>query len=160
MAPNRRSGPNNENPDIAAIIAQQLQAILPQIVTQVTNNARSRRLTFVRKNDSEMYSLFESCEGVMWYGSGSMSELQRVNSRGFKNLFKRKGRFVRQPHDEKKSFQKKDDKKGNNDRKCFRCGDPNHLIGDCPKPPRNKNQKAFFKGSWCDSEEEDKQIND
>ncbi|GJT94479.1 hypothetical protein Tco_1089997 [Tanacetum coccineum] len=43
MAPNRRSGPrssnDNENPDIAAIIAQQLQTILPEIVTQVTNNA-------------------------------------------------------------------------------------------------------------------------
>ncbi|GJU80833.1 hypothetical protein Tco_1283198 [Tanacetum coccineum] len=39
MAPTRRSGPNNnENPDIAAIIAQQLQTILPQIVTQITNN--------------------------------------------------------------------------------------------------------------------------
>ncbi|GKA29837.1 reverse transcriptase domain-containing protein [Tanacetum coccineum] len=39
MAPTRRSGPNNnENPDIAAIIAQQLQTILPQIVTQVINN--------------------------------------------------------------------------------------------------------------------------
>ncbi|GJW12322.1 hypothetical protein Tco_1578149 [Tanacetum coccineum] len=39
MAPTRRSGPNNnENPDIAVIITQQLQTILPQIVTQVTNN--------------------------------------------------------------------------------------------------------------------------
>ncbi|GJU68999.1 hypothetical protein Tco_1255258 [Tanacetum coccineum] len=39
MAPNLRSGPsnnNNENPDIATIIAQQLQDIIPQIVTQVT----------------------------------------------------------------------------------------------------------------------------
>ncbi|GJR17521.1 putative reverse transcriptase domain-containing protein [Tanacetum coccineum] len=41
MAPNRRSGPNNENPDIAAIIVQQLQAILPHIVTQVTNNVNN-----------------------------------------------------------------------------------------------------------------------
>ncbi|GJV06724.1 putative nucleotidyltransferase, ribonuclease H [Tanacetum coccineum] len=31
----------NENPDIAAIIAQQLQTILPQIVTQVTNNVNN-----------------------------------------------------------------------------------------------------------------------
>ncbi|GJZ47831.1 putative reverse transcriptase domain-containing protein [Tanacetum coccineum] len=42
MASTRRSGNNdnnnNENPDIAAIIAHQLQTILPQIVTQVTNN--------------------------------------------------------------------------------------------------------------------------
>ncbi|GKE51007.1 hypothetical protein Tco_1486163 [Tanacetum coccineum] len=42
MAPSRRSGPSNdENPDIAAIIAQQLQNILPQIVTQVTNNVNN-----------------------------------------------------------------------------------------------------------------------
>ncbi|GJS29882.1 putative reverse transcriptase domain-containing protein [Tanacetum coccineum] len=39
MAPSRRSGPDNdnENPDIVAIIAQQLQTILPQIITQVAN---------------------------------------------------------------------------------------------------------------------------
>ncbi|GKF40482.1 hypothetical protein Tco_0120543 [Tanacetum coccineum] len=43
MAPSRRSGKNNneENPDIAAIIAQQLQTILPHIVTQVTNNVNN-----------------------------------------------------------------------------------------------------------------------
>ncbi|GJU12606.1 putative reverse transcriptase domain-containing protein [Tanacetum coccineum] len=42
MAPNRRSGPgNDENPDIAAIIMHQLQNILPQIVTQVTNNVNN-----------------------------------------------------------------------------------------------------------------------
>ncbi|GKA97478.1 hypothetical protein Tco_0825372 [Tanacetum coccineum] len=42
MAPSRRSDPsNNEIPDIAAIIAQQLQTILPQIVTQVTNNVNN-----------------------------------------------------------------------------------------------------------------------
>ncbi|GJS75505.1 hypothetical protein Tco_0725386 [Tanacetum coccineum] len=32
------------------------------------------------------------------------------------------------------------------------CGDPNHLIDDCPKPSRNKDQKAFIGGSWSDSE--------
>ncbi|GKE11969.1 putative reverse transcriptase domain-containing protein, partial [Tanacetum coccineum] len=45
MAPSRRSGNNdnnnNENPDIAAIIAHQLQTIMPQIVTQVTNNVNN-----------------------------------------------------------------------------------------------------------------------
>ncbi|GKC11493.1 hypothetical protein Tco_1008275 [Tanacetum coccineum] len=44
--------------------------------------------------------------------------------------------------------------KGKSDQKCFRCGDPNNLIGDCPKPPRNKDQKAFIRGSWSDSENE------
>ncbi|GKA31632.1 hypothetical protein Tco_0717937, partial [Tanacetum coccineum] len=32
------------------------------------------------------------------------------------------------------------------------CGDPSHLIGDCPKTSRNKDQKAFIGGSWSDSE--------
>nr|GEV31987.1 hypothetical protein [Tanacetum cinerariifolium] len=36
-----------------------------------------------------------------------------------------------QPCEEKKSFCQRDDKKGKSDRKCFRCGDPNHLIGEC-----------------------------
>ncbi|GJV52696.1 reverse transcriptase domain-containing protein [Tanacetum coccineum] len=56
------------------------------------------------------------------------------------------------PREEKKSFRQRDEKKGKSDRKCFRCGDPNHLIGDCPKPSRNKDQKAFIRGSWSDSE--------
>ncbi|GKC52927.1 hypothetical protein Tco_1075672, partial [Tanacetum coccineum] len=62
-----------------------------------------------------------------------------------------KGKFVRQPREEKKSFQQRDEKKGKSNRKCFRCGDPNHLIGDYTKPPRNKDQKAFIGGSWSDS---------
>ncbi|GJY66004.1 hypothetical protein Tco_0468242 [Tanacetum coccineum] len=35
------------------------------------------------------------------------------------------------------------------------CGDPNHLIGECPKPLKYKNQRAFIGGSWSDSNEED-----
>ncbi|GJT89966.1 zf-CCHC domain-containing protein [Tanacetum coccineum] len=49
----------------------------------------------------------------------------------------------------------------NYERKCFRCGDPNHLIGECPKPPIDKNQRAFAGGSWSDSgEEDDEKIQD
>nr|GEV55246.1 alpha/beta hydrolases superfamily protein [Tanacetum cinerariifolium] len=48
----------------------------------------------------------------------------------------------------------KDDKKGKSDTKCFRCGEPNHLIDECPKPPQNKDQKAFVGVSWSDSENE------
>ncbi|GJU58001.1 zf-CCHC domain-containing protein [Tanacetum coccineum] len=58
---------------------------------------------------------------------------------------------------ERKSLALKARKESNDeyDRKCFRCGDPNHLIGECPKPPKDKNQKAFFEGSSSDSGEED-----
>ncbi|GJT21566.1 zf-CCHC domain-containing protein [Tanacetum coccineum] len=33
-----------------------------------------------------------------------------------------------------------------------KCGDPIHLIGDCPKQSRNRDQKAFIGGSWSASE--------
>nr|GFA87454.1 hypothetical protein [Tanacetum cinerariifolium] len=53
------------------------------------------------------------------------------------------------------TFQRsRDDKNGKGDRKCFRCGDPNHLIRECPKPPKYKYQRAFVGGSWSDSAEE------
>ncbi|GJS65654.1 retrovirus-related pol polyprotein from transposon TNT 1-94 [Tanacetum coccineum] len=74
--------------------------------------------------------------------------------RNFKKFFRRNARFVRQPREEKKSFRQRDDKKGKSDRKCFRRDDPNHLIGECPKPLPNKDQKAFVGGSWSDSENE------
>ncbi|GJQ93936.1 retrovirus-related pol polyprotein from transposon TNT 1-94 [Tanacetum coccineum] len=82
--------------------------------------------------------------------------------RDFKKFFKRRGRFVRQPQNDKKAFQRsRDDKNGKGDRKCFRCGDPNHLIGECPKPPKDKNQRAFVGGSWSNSGEEyDEKIQD
>ncbi|GKG03892.1 zf-CCHC domain-containing protein, partial [Tanacetum coccineum] len=74
----------------------------------------------------------------------------------FKKFFKRRGRFVRQPQNDKKTFQRsRDDKNGKSDRKCFRCGDPNQLIRECPKLPKDKNQRAFVEDSWSDSGEED-----
>ncbi|GJS73934.1 retrovirus-related pol polyprotein from transposon TNT 1-94 [Tanacetum coccineum] len=76
--------------------------------------------------------------------------------RDFKKFFKRRGRFVRQPQNDKKTFQRsRDDKNGKGDRKCFRCGDLNYLIRECPKPPKDKNQRVFVGGSWSDSGEED-----
>ncbi|GJZ62636.1 retrovirus-related pol polyprotein from transposon TNT 1-94, partial [Tanacetum coccineum] len=76
--------------------------------------------------------------------------------RDFKNFFKRRERFVRQPQNNKKTFQRsRDDKNSKSDSKCFRCGNPNNLIRECPKPLTDKNQKAFVEGSWSDSDEED-----
>ncbi|GKD74825.1 retrovirus-related pol polyprotein from transposon TNT 1-94, partial [Tanacetum coccineum] len=76
--------------------------------------------------------------------------------RDFKRFFKRRGRFVRLPRNDKNTFQRsRDDKNDKNDRKCFRCGDLNHLIGECPEPPKEKSQRAFIRGSWSDNGEED-----
>ncbi|GKB59633.1 zf-CCHC domain-containing protein, partial [Tanacetum coccineum] len=94
--------------------------------------------------------------------SGSKDEEYVMAVRDFKKFFKRRGRFVRQPQNDKKTFQRsRDDKNGKSDRKCFRCGDPNHLIRECPKPPKDKNQIAFVGGSWSDrGEEDDEKVKD
>ncbi|GKF34724.1 zf-CCHC domain-containing protein, partial [Tanacetum coccineum] len=76
--------------------------------------------------------------------SGSEDEEYAMAVRDFKKFFKRRGGFVRQPQNDKKTFQRsRDDKNDKSDRKCFRCGDPNHLIGECPKPPKDKNLKSM-----------------
>ncbi|GJY74421.1 zf-CCHC domain-containing protein [Tanacetum coccineum] len=88
--------------------------------------------------------------------SRSEDEEYPMAVRDFKKFFKIRGRFVRQPRNDKKTFQRsRDDKNNKSDRKCFRCKDPNHLIGECPKPSRDKNQKAFVGGFWSHSSEED-----
>ncbi|GJT80904.1 zf-CCHC domain-containing protein [Tanacetum coccineum] len=93
--------------------------------------------------------------------SGSEDEEYGMVVRDFKKLFKRRGKFMRQPQNDKNTFQRScDDKNGKSDRKCFRCGDPNHLIGECPNPPRDKNQRAFVESSWSDSgEKDDEKVN-
>nr|GEU86043.1 zf-CCHC domain-containing protein/DUF4219 domain-containing protein/UBN2 domain-containing protein [Tanacetum cinerariifolium] len=90
--------------------------------------------------------------------SDSEDEEYTMVVRDFKKFFKRRGQFVRQPHKERKPFQRnKDDKNGKGERKCFKCGDPNHLIGECPKLSRYQNQKAFVGGSWSDSNEDEEE---
>nr|GEV20470.1 retrovirus-related Pol polyprotein from transposon TNT 1-94 [Tanacetum cinerariifolium] len=87
---------------------------------------------------------------------GSEDEEYAMAVRDFKKFFKRRGRFVRQHWNEKKTFQRsRDEKNGKINRKYFRCGDPNHLIRECSKPPKDKNQRAFIGVTWSDIGEED-----
>ncbi|GJU96839.1 putative reverse transcriptase domain-containing protein [Tanacetum coccineum] len=67
MAPNRRSGPsssnNSENPDVATVIAQQLQAIITQVANN-TNNANNGNNGGGNGNDGNngcSFKTFQSC---------------------------------------------------------------------------------------------------
>ncbi|GJT90455.1 zf-CCHC domain-containing protein [Tanacetum coccineum] len=90
--------------------------------------------------------------------SDSEDEEYAMAVRDFNKFFKTRGRFVRQPYDERKSSQRnKDDKNNKSERKCFKRGDQNHLIRECPKLSRNYNQIAFVGGSWSDSDEDEEE---
>nr|GEW35966.1 copia protein [Tanacetum cinerariifolium] len=92
--------------------------------------------------------------------SKSADEEYAMAVKEFKKFFKIRGRFVIQPRDERKSLKRsRDDKNSKSERKCFRCGDSNHLIGECPKPPTNNNQRAFIGVAWSDSGKDDKEKN-
>ncbi|GJR66919.1 hypothetical protein Tco_0012984 [Tanacetum coccineum] len=67
---------------------------------------------------------------------GSEDEEYAIAVRDFKKFFKRRGRFVRQPRNDKKTFERSRDDKN------------------------DKNQRAFVGGSWSDSgEEDDEKVN-
>ncbi|GJW47638.1 hypothetical protein Tco_0079284 [Tanacetum coccineum] len=116
--------------------------------TKIAKAKRERRsLALKAKKESSD----EECSN-----SGSEDEEYIMAVRYFKKFFKRRGRFARQPRNNKKTFQRsRDDKNRKSDRNYFRCGDLNHLIRECLKPPKDKNQRAFVEGSWSDSSEED-----
>ncbi|GJW18005.1 retrovirus-related pol polyprotein from transposon TNT 1-94 [Tanacetum coccineum] len=84
--------------------------------------------------------------------SDSEDEEYAMAVKEFKKFFKRRGRFVRQPRGDRKIFQRsRNNGYGKSERKCFICGDPNHLIRECSKPPKNNDQRAFIGGSWSDN---------
>nr|GEW49457.1 retrovirus-related Pol polyprotein from transposon TNT 1-94 [Tanacetum cinerariifolium] len=134
-----------------------LRGLHPKWRVKVTTIEESKDLTSLSLNElirnikAKKESSDEECSTF-----GSEDKEYTMAVRDFKKFFKRRGRFVRQPQKDKKTFQRScDDKNGKNDRKCFRCGDPNHLIEECLKPPKDKNQRDFVRGSWSDSGEED-----
>ncbi|GJZ94048.1 retrovirus-related pol polyprotein from transposon TNT 1-94 [Tanacetum coccineum] len=78
------------------------------------------------------------------------------NLKRLQEVLQKKRKVRKTSRNDKKTFQRsRDDKNGKSDRKCFICRDPNHLIRECPKPPKDKNQRAFVGGSWSDSDKED-----
>ncbi|GJW89335.1 retrovirus-related pol polyprotein from transposon TNT 1-94 [Tanacetum coccineum] len=113
----------------------------------------------IAKNKKEKYkSLALKAKQVLsdddTSSSDSNDEEYAMAVRDFKKFFRRRGKFVRQPYDDKKNFRKiKEERR--EDRRCFKCGDPNHFISDCPKNSSG-DQKAFVVGSWSDSGDDSK----
>ncbi|GJX57593.1 hypothetical protein Tco_0287490 [Tanacetum coccineum] len=83
MAPNRRSGPsssnNNENPDVATVIAQQLQAIITQVANNITmlikykNGGGNAEMTWTTMD--ALFKTFQSSNPKKYDGTGGAKAL-------------------------------------------------------------------------------------
>ncbi|GJX27106.1 hypothetical protein Tco_0233402 [Tanacetum coccineum] len=88
-------------------------------LTSLLFDETQRNLKAKKKSTDEESSTFER------------KEEYAMAVRDFKKFFKRRGRFVRQPRNEKKTFQRSlwDDKNAKSDRTCFMDADiPNHIL--------------------------------
>nr|GEY78184.1 zf-CCHC domain-containing protein/UBN2 domain-containing protein [Tanacetum cinerariifolium] len=111
------------------------------------------------KNTKEKYKSLalkaKKVSSVEEVSCSSSDEEYAMAVRDFKKFFRRRGKFIRQPYDDKKNLERaKEEKKGKEERRCFKCSDPNHFISGYPKHSFN-DQKAFVRGCWSDREEED-----
>ncbi|GJX25464.1 retrovirus-related pol polyprotein from transposon TNT 1-94 [Tanacetum coccineum] len=137
-----------------------LRALHPKWRAKVTAIKESKDLTSLSLDELignlKVYKMIIKKDSEICSTSGSEDEEYAMEVRDFKKFFKIRGRSVRQPRNDKKTFQRiQDDKNGKRDRKCFRCGDLNHLIREYPKALKDRFQKALVGGSWSDSGEED-----
>ncbi|GJS70221.1 retrovirus-related pol polyprotein from transposon TNT 1-94 [Tanacetum coccineum] len=101
-----------------------LRALHPKWRAKVTTIEESKDLTSMSLDElignlkDKKESSDEECST-----SGCEDEEYAMAVRDFKKFFKRRGRFVRQSRNDKKTFQRsQDDKNNKSDRKCFRCG--------------------------------------
>ncbi|GJW43773.1 zinc finger, CCHC-type containing protein [Tanacetum coccineum] len=146
----RKGGINKEEDNIEDIVVVANDICSPMIQTTLNVdveediNTKSHELMSFGKSiiiKAKKESSDEEC-----LTSESEDKEYAMAVKDFKKFFKTRGRIVRQPRNDKKTFQRnRDDKNSKSERKCFRCGDPNHLIGECPKPSKDKNQRAFDK---------------
>ncbi|GKA03044.1 zf-CCHC domain-containing protein [Tanacetum coccineum] len=130
-----------------------LKALHPQWRAKVTTIKESKDLTSL--------SLDELIENLKVHEMIIKKDSQIVKAKGERKFLALKAK--KEYSDEECSTSISEDEEyimanGKGDRKCFRCGDPNHLIGECPKPLKDKNQRAFVGGSWSDSGEEDDEM--
>ncbi|GJX27985.1 putative reverse transcriptase domain-containing protein [Tanacetum coccineum] len=93
---------NDENPDIAAIIAQQLKNIIPQIVTQVTDNVNNANANGGNGgnanggNNGCSYKAFLACNPRDYDGKCGCSRTYRANHAGYTDRFYELAKLV--PH--------------------------------------------------------------
>ncbi|GJV62719.1 hypothetical protein Tco_1473547 [Tanacetum coccineum] len=83
------------------------------------------------------------------------------NLKVYKEVIKKEFETVKGKKEQSRSLALKvkkeitDEDSSSSDSEDEECGDPNHLIGECSKPPKNNDQRAFIGGAWSDNGEDE-----
>nr|GEW25360.1 copia protein [Tanacetum cinerariifolium] len=156
--------PPDEEFDVEIDFGVEILVMRNTIVKFECIDARVKFDIFNDENDDLSYFMVTTIEEQKDLTSLSLDEI--IRNLKFHEMIIKKDSEILKAKGERRSLalkakKSRDDKNGKGGRKCFICGDPNHLIGECPKPPRDNNQRAFVGGSWSDSGEEvDEKIKD
>ncbi|GKB51068.1 zf-CCHC domain-containing protein, partial [Tanacetum coccineum] len=125
-----------ESKDLTSLSLDELIGNLKVHEMIINKDSEIVKVIFERKSLALKAKKEPSDEECLTFGSEDQEYAMAV--RDFKKFFKRRGRFVRQPRNDKKTFQRSRDDKNSKD----------------------KNQRAFVGGSWSDSgEEDDEKVN-
>ncbi|GKC33338.1 hypothetical protein Tco_1040632 [Tanacetum coccineum] len=111
-------------------------------------NLQSRNYGNVGRNNRRAYVQEEVVEGM-----NATNETANVIKKDFETVKGKK--------EQSKSLALKvknevsDEDSSSSDSEDEECGDPNHLIGECSKPPKNNDQRAFIGGAWSNNGEDE-----
>ncbi|GKB39966.1 zf-CCHC domain-containing protein [Tanacetum coccineum] len=130
----------------------------------IQNNPETKKdeiVPFHKQNDDLKKKLAKNNEAKMVYEEIIKKDSEIVKSkREQRRSIALKAR--KESSNDNSSTSDSEDEEYVDDSKCFKCGDPNHLVGECPPKQSNiKTKKAFVGGSSSDNDEdEDEKTND
>ncbi|GKA26319.1 hypothetical protein Tco_0712428 [Tanacetum coccineum] len=118
-----------------------LRALHPKWRTKVTTIEESKNLTTL--------SLDELIRNLKVYEEVIKKDSETVKSK------REKSRSIALKARKDSSDDNSSTSDSEDEKYAMTCGDPNNLIGECPKLSRYQNQKAFVGGSWSDGDEDE-----
>ncbi|GJW56515.1 hypothetical protein Tco_0103246 [Tanacetum coccineum] len=115
---------------------------------------------FLRALHSKWRAKFTAIEESKNLTTLSLDELIG-NLKVYKEVIKKDVEMVKGKKEQSRSLALKvkkevsDEDSSSSDSEDEECGDPNHFIGECSKPPKKTDQKAFIGGVWSDNGEDE-----
>ncbi|GJR80534.1 alpha/beta hydrolases superfamily protein [Tanacetum coccineum] len=134
----------------------------------IQNNPETKKdevVPFHKQNDDLKKKLAKNNEAKMGKESKNLTTLPLGeligNLKVYEEVIKKYFKTVKGKKEQSRSLALKvkkeasDEDSSSSDSEDEECGDPNHLFGECSKPSKNNDQRAFIGGAWNDNGEDE-----